>query len=233
MYFKPTYRSTLHKYPKKKFYKRKYQNRFKPINSRIITVPGKTVLPRELKTCFNYVDKQTLTVTLGSASAYVYRANGMYDPNYTGTGAQPQMFDELMTFYTKFNVYGSSIKVTALSSSSTEGFDIYVAPIVDTTATYNFISATTIPGSKWQTIGPLNNSIAMIKNYANSSTITGLNPKDDTLQGTVGGDPASTWYWRIGISGTNTSGTPSFSVYCTIELKFYTLLSLPTVVAQS
>lgn len=42
--------------------------------------------------------------TGGSPSAYVFRANGCYDPNYTGTGHQPRGFDQLMTMYQFFRV---------------------------------------------------------------------------------------------------------------------------------
>lgn len=43
----------------------------------------------------------------GIASAYVWRANGIYDPNYTGAGGQPLGRDELDVLYSKYCVVSS------------------------------------------------------------------------------------------------------------------------------
>jgi len=46
-----------------------------------------------------------------TAGSYVYSANGLYDPNITGTGHQPMGFDQLMLMYDHYTVTGAKITV--------------------------------------------------------------------------------------------------------------------------
>jgi len=53
-----------------------------------------------------YSDYFQLTTTSGAVSTYVFAANGLYDPNITGTGHQPMGFDQLLQFYNHYqNLY--------------------------------------------------------------------------------------------------------------------------------
>lgn len=50
--------------------------------------------------------------TSGNAVTYFFSANGMFDPNITGTGHQPIGFDQMMLMYEQVTVINSSIEVT-------------------------------------------------------------------------------------------------------------------------
>lgn len=50
--------------------------------------------------------------TSGNAVTYFFTANGMFDPNITGTGHQPIGFDQMMLMYEQCTVIKSSIQVT-------------------------------------------------------------------------------------------------------------------------
>jgi hypothetical protein len=50
--------------------------------------------------------------TSGNAVTYFFSANGMFDPNITGTGHQPIGFDQMMLMYEQCTVINSSIQVT-------------------------------------------------------------------------------------------------------------------------
>lgn len=63
-----------------------------------------------------YETGKTLTSTIGSAAAYVFSANGIFDPNITGTGHQPIGFDQMMLMYEQYTVIRSHIKVTFLAT---------------------------------------------------------------------------------------------------------------------
>lgn len=79
-------------------------------------------LPRQIKPYPNfkvlrhkYVTQCNLPATNGSTtfnSVYVFRANSLYDPDYTGVGHQPMFFDETKSHYTKYTVVASKIKIT-------------------------------------------------------------------------------------------------------------------------
>jgi len=55
----------------------------------------------------NFINAPSLT----TAGAYVYSANGLFDPNVTGTGHQPMGFDQLMPMYDHYTVMGAKITV--------------------------------------------------------------------------------------------------------------------------
>ncbi len=50
--------------------------------------------------------------TSGNVVTYFFSANGMFDPNITGTGHQPIGFDQMMLMYEQVTVVASSIQVT-------------------------------------------------------------------------------------------------------------------------
>jgi len=59
-----------------------------------------------------YSTSVSLTSTSGIPSAYVFRANDLFDPDFTSTGHQPMGFDQMMVFYNHFCVIKS--KITAV-----------------------------------------------------------------------------------------------------------------------
>lgn len=65
-----------------------------------------------------YSDSFQLTTTAGAVSTYVFAANGLYDPNITGTGHQPMGFDQLMLFYNHYCVAKAKISLVATNASS-------------------------------------------------------------------------------------------------------------------
>jgi hypothetical protein len=78
---------------------------------------GYTPLPHRLRTQMKYVANITLSsgVTPG---VNVFSANGLYDPDVTGTGHQPRGFDQLIALYDHYVVTHSEIKVEFYFSST-------------------------------------------------------------------------------------------------------------------
>lgn len=63
------------------------------------------LLRKTQQAVLRYHEDFSLNPTIGGApQTYVFRANGVYDPNFTGTGHQPRGFDQLMTMYQFFRV---------------------------------------------------------------------------------------------------------------------------------
>jgi len=59
-----------------------------------------------------------VTITTGAVGSWVFRANDLFDPDFTGTGHQPMGFDQMMVFYNHFAVEKCMIKVQAQNLSS-------------------------------------------------------------------------------------------------------------------
>lgn len=59
----------------------------------------------------------TITGT-ATANAYVFSANGLFDPDVTGTGGQPMGFDQMMSFYNHYTVLRSKIRCNVTNTST-------------------------------------------------------------------------------------------------------------------
>jgi len=97
------------KYTKRKrTYRRKYRNRTK---TAAIGRSVQTPLPHMFKITHRYADTGNMTVTAGTPARWAFKCNGLFDPDTTGTGAQPQGFDQLGVLYNHYVVIGSRITV--------------------------------------------------------------------------------------------------------------------------
>lgn len=72
--------------------------------------------PDRLSTKLCYGDAVNITMTSGALSFYTFRMNGLYDPDYTGAGHQPQWFDQLAAVYRNYRVKGAKIFVDFISN---------------------------------------------------------------------------------------------------------------------
>jgi len=83
---------------------------------------------------FYYDYGLTRSGTAGAVSNYFFTANGLFDPNITGTGHQPMGFDQLMLLYEQYTVINSKITAHIYDTTSSVAVrtGIYLSP--DTTA---------------------------------------------------------------------------------------------------
>lgn len=74
----------------------------------------------KIRKLLNYYCASTgLTSGASAANAYVISANGLFDPDVSGTGGQPISFDQAMTFFNHYTVHKSTIRVSFQSNSTT------------------------------------------------------------------------------------------------------------------
>lgn len=93
-------------YRKGKGKKKSYRRRNYKKRSYVNKVPrGVGFIAPRLLTRLKYTDNVTITMAAGTLSDYVYRLNGLYDPNKTGTGHQPHGFDQISSLYLRYRVY--------------------------------------------------------------------------------------------------------------------------------
>lgn len=63
-----------------------------------------------------YVEQISLNPAGGALSSHFFRANDIYDPNYSGVGHQPMGTDQLFTYYDHATIVSSSCKFTPTNS---------------------------------------------------------------------------------------------------------------------
>lgn len=66
-----------------------------------------------------YVTQFSINPPTAGVTVHEFSANGMFDPDITGTGHQPKGFDEWMAIYDHYTVIGSRIRVTPTVSDGT------------------------------------------------------------------------------------------------------------------
>ena len=85
---------------------------------------GFSVVNRPL---FGYTARRTLqyyspgTITSGASTvgAYVFAANGLFDPDITGTGGQPMGFDQMMLYFNHYTVLRGRARAVFKTNSTT------------------------------------------------------------------------------------------------------------------
>jgi len=125
---------------KKTTYKRKSKK-----SSKQLTIGGfreKTSIPRgifpiSIMKKLRYVDTITLNPSSVALALHAFRANSIYDPDYTGTGHQPRGTDNIMpTLYNHYTVVGSKMVARYIPevAKSTNSLPMYFFSTLATTA---------------------------------------------------------------------------------------------------
>lgn len=96
----------------------------------------KSPLPTKLLVKLKYYDFISINPGAGVFGNYVFSANGMYDPNITGSGHQPRGFDQLMAMYDHYVVIKSAISVVTHQLSTTPGGSRTVLTLQDNASLY-------------------------------------------------------------------------------------------------
>lgn len=192
-----------------------------------------TVFPSVLTCKLKY--SQTFNFTSTTTMAYnVYRANDLYDPDYSGTGHQPMGSDQLFTLYNRCLVYASSIEVRASCNTANQSALIGVVPLSTFTAISGDID---LLGEKKNARTKVTNEggpSAYIKHYGSVKSIrgvNGLNTDDDTYVCTNTASPALIWYWHV--LAQNLDIATSTDVHGIVTIHYYCKFFSPKSLAQS
>lgn len=206
------------RYPKKKMHSGSVTKRGQPFTF---------YLPRSLtgvpERYFTNIAYATTIIPTAAISEYYYTltGNGLYDPDITGVGRQPQYFDELMALYTNYRVWDSKIEVTFVNRSTTEPFSVVVIPTVTSGAIlalndeefqqqpYAVSDIVSIAGG--QDILRMRNSMSTSKIWGIPNIIYG------SFNGTSSANPSDLWYWVVNVNNMDDSGSIA-SGSCILEM---------------
>ena len=166
-----------------------------------------------------------------------FRANGLYDPNLTGTGHQPRGFDEHAALYDHYTCIGSKMKVTFESDVdqlSAAGQYCFVT-LQDTNSTpaslidimeggqgksaYNYRPRSTAAGK----------SVALTAKYS-PYRMHGI-PKSqsllcmDELTPQVGANPLEDAVYTIGVCCERTTSTDPPALVARVEIEYLVIFS--------
>jgi hypothetical protein len=148
-----------------------------------------------------YATTVSITSTTGVPAGYIFRANDLFDPDFTSTGHQPEPFDQLMVAYNHFTVFKSKCTVTFRNASA--ACVVAVRQDADNTVITN-------ADQIMEMGGVVSENVEVKGTYGNAKTISlGLNiPKlwgmsrkqhlaDSTQRGSASASPSEVTYYHL------------------------------------
>jgi hypothetical protein len=156
--------------------------------------------------------------------------NSLFDPDFTGTGAQPGYFDQLALLYNRYRVYGSAIKVIAVPFNAGSQVNvpatIVVVPSAISLASFSTYDAAGLPRAQTRvSTGNMDSKNQTIVGSHSVSEILGVKDVEgaDRLQATVAASPSEQCLWSI-IGRTVdsvTATTVEINVLITYDCEFF------------
>lgn len=186
--------------------------------------PRLRFLPDSQKVTLRYGQRFDLVSGAGLAATQIFSANGLYDPDTSGTGHQPRGFDQLMTMYDHFNVIGAKITIMT-AQPSTSGF-IGIAlsdnnvPTSDVEDRLETLPDNSVIGVLAASGDPLALSLGFSQKKFFS--IPGL---DDKYQGSTGGNPSDGAFFHVW--ATALGGATSISLGFAVVIDYITVFTEP------
>jgi hypothetical protein len=149
-------------------------------------------------------------IGLSSAASgtYQFRANSVFDPDYTGTGGQPSWFDNLKSIYTTYCVTRSSISM-AVANLTTSGARFALVPVEDYSVSLSPIQAMELPYCSYGTVCSAvsgTNQLFLGSEIDIGKFMAVRDPQnDDAFRATISSNPALQCYWTL--TATSLDGT--------------------------
>lgn len=217
------------------------KNATKPITSVITLSPFDTIrfkephFPSSIIVPLKYSENVSMDCTNGATNTYLFRMNSLYDPNRSGTGHQPYLFDQFMALYDVYVVTGCKVTVT-FSTESPIVMNVAIHGDKDTLTPTNLQELIELPRTLYGSISDAVSPISLSKYFSidelwgsSRSEIT----SDDAYQGTASASPTAQGTLHISSQAAILNDASTRTVNMNVVLKFYCIFKQPKVVSQS
>jgi len=191
-----------------------------------------------------YHETITIDPAIDTSGAHLFKLNGLYDPNFSGTGHQPMYFDNYATLYNKYKVSFAKFNVTIVNHNvntavwngttgtlNTQPNYSYRLAILrdqdstDTTSSMDALIEQNAANVKWRFVAPqLNGRMPKLSIKCAPHKQCGVSYDDDTLTTVTTSDPGKTVYARVILaSADGVTNPPAVSAIVTIRyfVKFF------------
>lgn len=187
----------------------------------IVSIPRLNAFGLRTRRTLRYEDSVAFTGST-SVSGYVFSANGLYDPNVTGTGHQPMFFDQMMTLFEHYTVLKArlSCHVTNVHASQMCKFGVIVgADVTSFSSNYQVNMETGL--MTYATLSPnaSANSMATLYQTVDLTKFGGMQQVLDVteMRGTVAANPTEQSYIILMLWNPQNSTVPSVLMDVIIE----------------
>lgn len=195
---------------------------------------SKGVVSKTRMVTMNYYEQVEINPdSFGTAAHYYFRANSIFDPNYTGTGHQPYGHDIMGTLYKRYCVMGAKIRVDFISAAPGDDGSALVGVRLDSDNVGSPDSREVIesPDTVYKLVSDADSGPAIATVYKSFSAKRdfGINP---TLQnqGNIGAEfginPAHMQYFDVFAAPSGNAADPS-AISVHVFIQYRVLLSEP------
>jgi len=223
--------------PRKRYKRRKGRRRKRRGGIESVQPARFTGLAPMIKMTFKYTQLFTFTNLTTVASNQIMRLNSLFDPDVTGAGTQPYLFDQMVDKYNRYRVTHTRWKI----KFSTSSLSIYVcvvpsngslqAAVVDSVT---FTAATMIPFSVSAIISGPSARGMVIKGSKQLHVLNGCSKveymTDDRFAAFTTADP--TEVLRLNVCTYNSNASTAV-VFCEVEMEFSSILYDPIIAPPS
>lgn len=167
----------------------------------LIVAPSQTV-----RLCYSQV--KNYNPSAGIQSQQIYRANSIFDPDYTGVGGQPPGADQWFNFYKKVTIVSSTIQLTLLpnfpstsvSLGSVQGLLVLQSKAILAQTTFaQQIPAMDHQKTSHRVINGANQGVIKLRQTFNIRRDFGHGRNANT-ESNAGNNPAEEWYYHVAYS---------------------------------
>lgn len=176
--------------------------------------------PKTLKQTLKYSDSGSLTSTT-NYNSHLFSCNGIYDPNITGIGTQPNYFDQMSLIYNHYQVIGSKITWKIMNNTSAPATRCVLTINDDTTdatfATLN--SLVNKNGSKhyFLSTGATDTAKTSTQRWSQKKTFGKNSLGNKDFLGTIANNPAEQSYFQLSTQSADFVTSTTVRFWATIE----------------
>jgi len=187
-------------------------------------VPRTSLLGNKKAIKFKYHDSIILLgAAAGQSTGHLFSANGVFDPNITGTGHQPRGFDQLMPLYDHYVVIGSKCVAKFLTVGiddvliSSESQNVGILMRDNNTIFTQPDDILEDRNVSWKSMSGFRagNPTQVVRKFSPKRFLGRSHPlSDPELKGSIGANPAEQAYFQVfaGPVGLNNAGDTLVSV---------------------
>lgn len=197
----------------------------------ISRLPRQGAFPAKMLVSMKYGDIIDIDPAAGGQANHVFRANGIFDPDATGTGHQPRGFDQWMSAYKNFSVVGSKITVKLSTNSSASTIDTLVSISCTNTSIPSgaigmLEEAQAKPGKNWTILCPGNNEpVTLVQTYSHKQWF-GKDIFEDEYKGSQTADPNEICFYNISGQAMGVLDNPA-AINCAVQIEYTVMLYNP------
>lgn len=189
-----------------------------------VVIRSPTGLPDRLFVKLKYTTLVQLTSVVGAIARNVFRGNSCYDPDLTGAGNQPYLFDQWSALYSEYIVHGSRCTVKPVGAEGVNTYyygDWVLVPTPDSSV---FVTNAQLRQQPYAKMRTCNTVCKPITTYMSTDKIFGMSKGrtnfDGTLTSAVTSNPAASWFWHVDMMSSDQA--TSVTQTATVEITYFT-----------